>query len=556
MAASLNRRGGPSFRVRARALRERAVLERDLVSFRRRYGEVLRPKPGPAHGVALLASLSFSTFQVKLEGMIAKALQLQGLDVVAAVPRDGALVRRYFELFGVERFVTLDEYAPHDGDVDVATLLEGVRSAEDLKRLRFRGADVGRQVLSTLSRYRHEGSVDLADPSARELAEQLLPAAVRTTLATEALLDDVEPELVVFNERNYADQGPVSDVALERGLNVIQFVSGFDDDTLVFKRYTAATKGIHPRSLSDESWEIVREMEWTPERQAELDAEFARRYDKDATFLARWNQGWTREHSRDELQRELGLEPSRSTVVVFSHVLWDANMFYGHDLFRDQEDWFVETVRAAAANERANWVVKLHPSNVWKLRRDGYEGELDEVRAIRNSIGELPPHVRLLLPDTEISTWSLFSVIDVGVTIRGSTGFELPCFGVPALTAGTGFYSGRGFTIDSESRDDYLGRLARIEETPRPTQEQVELARKHAWGLFRARQTRFTSFRSVYQPVEHVDRPFEATVEVFLRTAAELAAADDLRLLGEWAVGSRALDYLERNVVGVEAGQL
>jgi hypothetical protein len=548
VAAALN--------ARLRALRERAILERDLASFRRRYGSALRPKPAAGRGTALLASLSYSTFQVKLEGMIAKALQLQGFDVVAAVPRDGALVRRYFELFGVERFVTLEDYASANGDVDAASLLGQVRSAEDLKGLRFHGADVGRQVLSTLSRYLHEGSVDLAEPRARELAEELLPAAVRTARATEGLLDDVRPDLVVFNERNYAEQGPVSDVALERGLNVIQFVSGFDDDTLVFKRYTAATKGIHPRSLADESWERVRSIEWTPERQAELDAEFARRYDKDATFLARWNQGWTREHSRDELRHDLGLDGEKPTAVVFSHVLWDANMFYGRDLFRDQEEWFVETVRAAAANDRANWIVKLHPANVWKLRRDGYEGELDEVRAIRTHLGELPPHVRLLFPDTEISTWSLFSVTDVGVTIRGSTGFELPCFGVPALTAGTGFYSGRGFTIDSASREEYLGRLARVEQTPRPAPDHVELARKHAWGLFRARQTRFTSFRSVYQPVEHVDRPFEATVEVFPRNAAELAAAEDLRRLGDWAVGSRALDYLDREVVRVEAREL
>jgi hypothetical protein len=534
-------------------LRERAVLERDLVAFRRRYGRVLRWKPeAPARGVALVASLSYSTFQAKLEGMIAKALQLQGLDVVAAVPADGELVRRYFALFGAERFVTLDDYAS-DGEDDAERLLAGVTSAAELKAVQYRGADVGRQVLSTLSRYLHEGSVDLRDPEANRLAHELLPASMRTAAASERLLDDVAPDLVLFNERNYADQGPVSDVALARGLNVVQFVSGFDDDTLVFKRFTEETKGIHPRSLSEESWRVVRELAWTPERQAELDAEFARRYDKDATFLARWNQGWTRAHSRDELGAKLGLDADKRTAVVFSHVLWDANMFYGRDLFADQEEWFVETVRAACANPRANWIVKLHPANVWKLRRDGYEGELDEVRAIRRHVGELPPHVRLLAPDTDIGTWSLFSVTDVGVTIRGSTGFELPCFGVPALTAGTGFYSNRGFTVDSGTRDEYLERLAHVEETPRPDETQVELARKHAWGLFRARQTRFTSFRSVYQPVEHVDRPFEATIEVRVRTPEELAAARDLRELGEWAVGSRALDYLDRQVVGIQA---
>ena len=528
------------------------MLERDLARFGRRYRSVLGQMPKTeSRGVALLASLSYSTFQVKLEGMIAKALQMTGFDVVAAVPADGDLVRRYFRVFAVDRFVTLDDYAA-DVEDEAERLLAAVETGADLKNVQYRGADVGRQVLSTLSRYLHEGSVDLRDPEARRLAHELLPVSMRTAAASERLLDDVAPDLVLFNERNYADQGPVSDIALARRLNVVQFVSGFDDDTLVFKRFTEETKGIHPRSLSDESWQVVREVEWTPERQAELDAEFARRYDKDATFLARWNQGWTRRHSRDELVAKLGLDPAKPTAVVFSHVLWDANMFYGRDLFVDQEEWFVETVRAACENPRANWIVKLHPANVWKLRRDGYEGELDEVRAIRRHIGELPPHVHLLPPDTDISTWSLFSVTDVGVTIRGSTGFELPCFGVPALTAGTGFYSNRGFTVDSETREEYLARLARVEETPRPTPDQVELARKHAWGLFRARQTRFTSFRSVYQPVEHVDRPFEATIEVNVRTPEELAAAPDLRELGGWMVDSRALDYLDRQVVRVE----
>jgi hypothetical protein len=544
---------GLRLRARLKGIRDRSVLERDFRHFAREYADVVGIRPPGGRGTALVASLSYSTFQAKLEGMIAKALQLQGYDVVAAVPRDAGLVQRYFALFGVDDFVTLDDYTVADVADEAAALLAGVETSAELKDVTYLGADVGRQVLSTLSRYLHEGSVDLRDAETRNLARELLPASMRVAAASHALLDDVAPDLVLFNERNYADQGPLSDVALARDLNVIQFVSGFDDDTLVFKRFTEETKGIHPRSLSDESWSLIRELDWTPARQAEVDGEFARRYDKDATFLARWNQGWTREHSRAELAVELGLDSSRPTAVVFSHVLWDANMFYGRDLFADQEDWFVETVRAAAANPRANWVVKLHPANVWKLRRDGYRGELDEVRAIRRHIGELPPHVRLLPPDTDISTWSLFSVTDVGVTIRGSTGFELPCFGVPALTAGTGFYANRGFTVDSETRREYLGRLARIEETPKPADEQVELARKHAWGLFRARQTRFTSFRSVYQPIEHVDRPFEATITIGVR---DLTRAGDLRELGEWMVDSRALDYLDRQVVGVEARQL
>jgi hypothetical protein len=535
--------------ARVRQLRSRSTVERDYWRFRRRYGATLRDAPAPKRGPALIASLTYSTYQLKLEGMLAKAFQLKGLEPVAAILPDADVARRYLTLFGVRRFVTPDQFL-EPGELQTAereaeALLAQIREPADLKSLRFRGADVGRQVLSTVSRYLHEGGVDLSDPRARELLAQLLPAAVRNTLASEAMLNELSPELVLFNERNYADQGPLCDLALARGLNVIQFVGGFEDDTLVFKRYTDATKGLHPRSLSDDSWRLVAAMDWTPEHDRELEDEFARRYDRTATFLARWNQGWTRRQSREEIEQKLGLDPDRKTAVVFSHVLWDANMFFGRDLFTDQEEWFVETVRAACENDRVNWVVKLHPANVWKRKRDSVSGELDELAAIRDKVGNLPGHVRVLAPDTDISTWSLFDVTDWGVTIRGSIGFELPCFGTAALTAGTGFYSGRGFTVDSDLPEEYLARLRAIETIPPPSEEQVILARKHAYALFRLRQTRFTSFRSIYQPLEHVDRPFEATIELSVGSADELARAEDLRRFGAWAVDSRALDYLE-----------
>jgi hypothetical protein len=532
-----------------RRLRTRTILERDLRAFRRRYGDVIGGAPERTDGVALIASLTESVFQLKLEGMLAKAFQLEGLEPVAAVPAAADLPRRYLELFGIRRFVSLDDYLAPEHEAaaveEAQAALEGVSDQADLKALSFRGAGVGRQALSTVSRYLHEGHVDPADAQTRELLGRFLALANRTALAAEALLDDVRPDVVLFCERNYAGEGPLCDLALERGLNTIQFVSGFEDNALVLKRYTRETKGLHPRSLSDESWPLVEGMAWTDEHDRELDEEFARRYDG-TRFLAKLNQPWTRRASRDELAARLELDPARPTAVVFSHLLWDANMFYGRDLFADQEEWFVETVRAACANDRADWVIKLHPANVWKNKRDHFEGELDELVAIRERIGVLPAHVRVLPPDTDISTWSLFAVTDVGVTIRGSVGFELPCLGVPVLTAGTGFYSGRGFTVDSATAEEYLERLGSIETTPPPTEDQVRLARKHAFALFRLRQTRFDTFRAVYRPIEEIDHPFEATIEIFARSREELERAEDLRRLGGWAVRSRELDYLEQ----------
>src|SRR5207237_8856279 len=138
-------------------------------------------------------------------------------------------------------------------------------------------------------------------------------------------------------------------------------------------------------------------------------------------------------------------------------------------------------------------------------------------------------------PETERSRCSCFAVTDYGITIRGSVGFELPCFGVPVLTAGTGFYSGRGFTVDSATADEYLARLRRIEEIPPLTPEQVELARRHAYALFRLRPMRFTSFLPTIRPLAEMGHPLDHDVELRVRTAEDLRGAEDLRRFTDWA---------------------
>jgi hypothetical protein len=529
-------------------VRHKATRERDLLGLRLRHGRTLEPLSDGTGPVALVVSLSEFIFQLKLEAMIAKALELQGLTPVFLVPAGSTTARRYLGAFGMHRFIELPDYVDDtlesQASREAASLLHGTPTIRELTELTYRDAAIGRYVLATVSRALHEGAVDLADPRARKLLDDILLVAVRSVLASEKILDDVKPELVLFNERNYAAEAPLSDLALARGINVVQFVAGSDEDAYVFKRYTAETRRMHPRSLSDESWAKVQALPWDARREAALEDQLRLRY-APSNQLARRRQEWTREWDADELRRELELSPEKKTVVLYSHILWDANMFYGEDLFENQEEWFVETIRAACANPRVNWVVKLHPDNVWKRKRDALDAvELGEEVVIRERIGQLPPHVVLLRPETPIGTRSLFDVTDVGITIRGSVGIELPCLGIPVLTAGTGFYSGRGFTIDSATREEYLDQLARIDELEPLTPGQVDLARRHAYGLFCARPLRFDSFRTVIRPLSGIGHPLDHDLVVKVRSRAELEQAEDLRRLGEWAVGSRDLDYL------------
>lgn len=506
---------------------------------------------------ALVVSLSVFPYQLKLESMLLRALQARGYRPVVLTDRTSLrLARRYFHGFGIDDIELIERFRASDFDPSSTAHIRDLVSGRSvdmraLKELTYRGKHIGRQALSTISRSNLQGSVALDDSAVLAELLAVLEGAAELSVAAERMLDEIDPAIVIFNEARYSSFGPIFEAALHQDRNVIQFVSAFSDDALVFKRYTEATSRFHPRSLGDEAWNDVKGGPWNGEMERELEHQFDVRYGS-ADSLSRRLHERTRRIAPADLVAELGLDPGKKTAVVFSHVLWDANLFYGDDLFGDQEEWLVETVRAAVANTALNWVIKLHPANVWKLQYEDHRGELNEISAIREKVGALPEHVRLLLPETEVSTLSLFELADYAITIRGTVGIEAPCFGIPVVTAGTSHYSGRGFTLDSASVSEYRQLLARLQDVPPLSEAQVLLAKKHAHALFCRRPIHFTSFSSKIPSGGRTGEALDHDLVLNIHTQAELLAAHDLREFADWAVDRARDDYLAPPSQGVE----
>jgi hypothetical protein len=320
------------------------------------------------------------------------------------------------------------------------------------------------------------------------------------------------------------------------------------EDSLLLRRYKYETRHDHFFTLADETWERARAMPWSHEDGEALLASFARSY-TEGNWFHRKKLRDKRVKSRAEIVRELELDPEKKTAFVFSHVLYDATFWFGENLFADYVVWLVETAKAAAANPGVNWVIKLHPENVrrWEETTGRYALEnLEEYGLLMGLFpGGLPEHIRLMTPENDTSTLSLFDCADYALTVRGTIGLEFPCYGVPTFTAGTGGYSGRGFTVDSATGAEYLDRLAHIERTPPMSDEQVALAQRFSYGVFHLKPVPFPSFESHLLPDEEWQRGWNShSFEIALGGVDELRGAPDLGAFADWALRSRAADLL------------
>ncbi len=532
-------------RVTSPAARHTArILRDDIRTWRGRLQQISEGLGDGDRTVWMICSMQ-SILGLKLEGVMALAVRVCGFRPVAVYVDTNPWPRRYHRLFGIRQFLAYYRY------VD-ATSLERMNELEprsasfsmaELLDLSYRRVDVGRIALSNLLYRRKFTRLNLTDPSTTaELIDELRQIA-RRVRAAERMVAERRPDLAMVLEKGLSPAAEIFGVCVASGIDVVQYSGSQNLNDFVLRRFAYDNRQHHPFSLDAATWAFVKSLPWTADRDAAVMRMLEDSYRSGSWFKRKYLHQDKRIEDVATTRARLGLDSARKTAVIFSHVLWDATFFYGRGLFDDYETWLIETVRAACANPALNWVIKLHPDLVWKLKYEGFTGELRDVVAVRAAVGELPRHLVIVPPDTPISTYSFFSIADYCVTVRGTIGIEMACHGVPVITAGTGRYSGLGFTVDSSSASQYLERLARLQDQPPMESSSIVLARRFAWGLFQLRPWPMRSFEVVHGSIEDVGHPLVQNVVPCVSSAEEFAAAPDIVSFGAW-LRSRAADYM------------
>jgi hypothetical protein len=522
---------------------------RDLRAFRKQYGPILATSPGRADGARVLfAHFAPGALVTQVHGMLAKAIELRGGRPLFLILRDEPWHEEYLRVFGQRDVLYLEDYAqpPAEYEPLAGELLDGCGSANELLELRYRDASVGRAAASRVVKNLRLGAIDLDKPGVREAMRAALVTSIRMSVAAERLFDDVAPDKHLVYEQSYTPVAEFFDVGLRRGVDTVHWYRSPLEYSLLFRRYTDATRYDHFFSITDETWRRVRELPWSEEQGAELQERIRGMYRSETWFERKRMLAGKRIKTPQEITVELGLDPRKKTAVIYSHVLFDATVWYGTSLFPDYATWLVETVRRACASPAVNWVIKMHPENVTKgsSRRGDYElEELEEYQLLQRHFPELPPHVVLMPPENDTNPASFFDFADYAITVRGTVGLELPCFGVPVLTAGTGGYSGRGFTEDSGTAGEYLARLDAIHDLPPLDARRTALAQRFTNATFFLKPIPIDSFswKQVHRPTDWV-YPFHFALH--LDSAAEIERAPDLRAFADWVLYSDDQDLM------------
>ena len=417
----------------------------------------------------LISNLASSTATTKFEALISNYFLKNNYNVYVLIDKKNKTIEKLFSSIGKINFIYMDDYI---NKIDPSLIITNVDNIIKNNLSNFidyekNNVRIGKNVLSKVVRYFRVGQIDIKNSIHINYTKEVLFNSLITIEKFNLILNEYRFNKALFNERGYTPSGEIFDLCINNNIDVIQWIGSPTPNCFSFKRYNKINRDQHPLSLSFEGWKNLITNSNIINESRSINSYYKELYTTDGTYnYQELNKGKRIIFEKNDFLKSFDINNNNKIVVIFCHILYDATFFYGTSLFDNYQDWLIETVAIAIKNKNINWIIKVHPVNVWRSKMDGKTMEQLEKIILEKHFGKLPSHIKFMPADTSINTYSLFNYIDFGITVRGTVGMELPCFNVPVITAGTGRYNNHGFTIDPKSKIEYYELLKNLHTIP------------------------------------------------------------------------------------------
>ena len=183
-------------------------------------------------------------------------------------------------------------------------------------------------------------------------------------------------------------------------------------------------------------------------------------------------------------------------------------------IFQDYYHWFTNTLRIAQTVKSVNWVFKEHPYAWFYPTKDLCL--MSMFARLRSS------HVRFLDAQADFNACSLRYIADTIVTCVGTAGLEYSALGIPCVLGGESTYSGFGFTIEPENREEYEACLRNMGELIPLTNTQVKVAKVVAYFYFCLMQSAVYYFCPYFDDNEIANWNVEHDRKLWKKATAQL----------------------------------
>jgi hypothetical protein len=350
-------------------------------------------------------------------------------------------------------------------------------ASEELLSATYGDWEVGEWIRSSVQSHFRANKIDVRRPAMEKVVRSYVYSGLIACFGLDRLLVESAPDvLLLFNGRQSSTRVAL-ELARARGIRVVTHERGL--------RYETLSLVENERCYSLEPYRRYwREWGEVPLTEAEVHDSARQMAEREHGRGLAWSPLSAPPQPLDEVRGQLGLSAERPTWVLFTSS--DDETAGEEDYaspFGSQREWIERTIEHARRNPQIDLVIRVHPNTGSRRSIGANRAQLEEMR----QLGEhLPPNVRMIDPDVDISSYSLMEMCAVGLVWISTVGLELACKGKNVVVAAGNYVAGTSFVHTVKDAGAYEDMLESLSDLA-PGAVSIEIRRlalRLAYGMF------------------------------------------------------------------------
>jgi hypothetical protein len=364
--------------------------------------------------------------------------------------------------------LNLQKYANQDDDF-VYKLASEIPS--DQIRSYYHGdICVGEHAFSSTLRTTLRGEIDLNNPQEVLIFRRHLASAIILSNRLNRLIDTEKPERFIGIHGIYLTHGTMVDICKARSIPAVIYGMPYRKDTLWLSHEESYHRSL--LNVPPTYWDYAL----TNEQKNLIDT-----YLKSREVGGRDNVNYHPNPilERGSVARAIGLSSTKPVVSMFTNVIWDAQIHYPSNAFRDIFEWVYWTIDYFSSRPDIQLVVRVHPAE----SKGGFTTKQPLYPEILRKYPSLPPNVFIVPSESDVSSYTLAEMSVASLIYGTKMGLELAYRGIPVILAGESFSRGKGYTFDVSTPNEYKDLLDALPELSQKP-EMREKAERYAYYYF------------------------------------------------------------------------
>jgi len=370
------------------------------------------------------------------------------------------------EIFIVHKY---KDYLDKSDFINARKIVDEIEDCK-LKDFTFKKVKIGEHAYAGALRFFARG--DLNDLNSYKVLRYYLYSAILTYLVTKRVLLKNKISTLVLNHGIYVPQGIIAETASSLGVNVVTWLPTYKKGCFIFTH-----KETYHKHLLNEKTTLWKNLKLKNQDIFEVKKYINSRrqgYDDWISFQ-RKNQSF----NFKEFAKEKSINLKKPIISLFTNVIWDAQLFYDQNIFKNMIEWIFETIDFAITNN-LQLIIRVHPAEL----TGSLPSRQNVIDEINKKYKKLPKNIIIVAPNDKLSSYTLIDNSSFCIVYASTIASEIAAMGKSVIAGGETWIKNKSISLDPKNKKQYFKFINQLAKKPKLSTSRRYRALKYAYHFF------------------------------------------------------------------------